>query len=232
LAIDTKIHVGPNPMMMEIFPDINTVAVIVRGLNGIAIIENSTVAQYLASGGTGAYGLASDQVNKQLIIGNRDTGNAWIIYKDGGNWRINGGSEMKNFGGMERTGPFEIAYNPNNNRIYLISMRPNGTWFVDVIEKQSMTSLVTLATVDVGSSGSDRDPNVGGAGIAVDLVTNNVFVADTADGTVTVIGPNNQVVATVPTGEEPFDVAVNPVTNQVFVSLRRDNRVHKFADIY
>jgi len=133
---------------------------------------------------------------------------------------------------MERTGPFEIAYNPNNNRIYLISMRPNGTWFVDVIEKQSMTSLVTLATVDVGSSGSDRDPNVGGAGIAVDLVTNNVFVADTADSTVTVIGPNNQVVATVPTGEEPFDVAVNPVTNQVFVSLRRDNRVHKFADIY
>ena len=232
LVVKKKIHVGPNPMMMEIFPDINTVAVIVRGLNGIAIIENGNVVQYMPTGGTGAFGFASDPVNKQLIVGNRDTGNVWIIYKDGGNWRLGDGSEMKNFGGMERTGPFEIAYNPNNNRIYVISMRPSGTWFVDVIEKQSMTSLVTLATVDVGSSGSDRDPNVGGAGIAVNLTTNNVFVADTADGTVTVIGENNQVLSTVTVGPDPFEIAVNDDTQTVYVTLRAGNRLVKFADIF
>jgi len=233
LALKQVIHVGPQPALMEIFPDINTVAVVVRGLNGIAMIENGAVVQYVPSGGIGPYGIAADQVNKQLIVGNRDTGNAWIFYKDGTGWQMASGSEMKNFGGQERTGPFEIAYNPNNQRIYVISMRPSGTWFVDVIEKQSMNSLTTLATLDVGSSGSDRDGDVGGTGLEVNLATGNVFVANTYDKTLSVIsGQLNQVVATIPTGEDPFEITSNPVTNQIFVTLRRPNRIQKFADLY
>ena len=92
-----------------IFPDINTVAVVVRRLQSVAIIQNGNVVQYVPSGGTGPYGLASDQVNKQLIVTNRDTGNAWVIYKDGGAWRLDDRSEMKDFGNMERTQPFEVA---------------------------------------------------------------------------------------------------------------------------
>jgi len=230
MAVKKQIQVGPNPAIMEIFPDINTVAVVVRGLQAVAIIQNNNVAQYVSSGGTGPYGLAADQVNKHLIVTNRDTGNAWVIVKDGGSWRLADGSEMKDFGNTERTQPFEVAYNPNNNRIYITYMMPNGTWFVDVIQKSSPTQLVTLATIRVGSSGSDRDSNVGGTGLDINPVTNNLFVADTADGTVTVIGPNNAVIATVAVGTDPYELAVNETTQTVYVTLRAANRLAKFAD--
>ena len=32
--------------------------------------------------------------------------------------------------------------------------------------------------------------------------------------------------------EDPYEVAINPITNQVFVTLRRPNHIHKFADGY
>jgi YVTN family beta-propeller protein len=232
LDLKQQIDVGEQPGMMEIFPEINTVAVVVRQRDSVAIIRNGTVVQHVGSGGKGPFGLAADQGNKQLVVTNRDTGNAWIIYKDGDSWRRSESSEMKDYGNVQRTQPFEAAYNPDNNCIYIVYMRPDGQWFVDVIQKNTLHDLRTIATLAVGSSGSDRGPDVGGAGLFINPVTNNLFVADTADQTLTVIGPNNRVVATIPTGEEPFDVVVNPVTNQVFVSLRRDNRIHKFADIY
>jgi len=230
LAVKKKIGVGQNPSIMEIFPDINTVAVVVRSLQAVAIIQNNNVAQYVSSGGTGPYGLASDQVNKQIIVSNRDTGNAWVIYRDGGFWRLDDRSEMKNFGNTERTQPFEVEYNSNNNRIYITYMMPNGTWFVDVIEKRSTSQLVTIATIRVGNSGSDRAPEVGGTGLTINPVTNNLFVADTAAGTVTVIGPNNTVVATVAVGTDPYEIAVNKTTQTVYVTLRAANKLAKFAD--
>ncbi|MGB5049331.1 MAG: SdrD B-like domain-containing protein [Caldilineaceae bacterium] len=230
LAVKKKISVGTEAALMEIFPDINTVAVVVRKLQSIAIIRDGNVVQYVSSGGTGPYGLASDKVNKQLIVTNRDTGNAWIIYQDGASWRLNDRSEMKNFGNTERTQPFEAAYNPNNNRIYITYMMPSGKWYVDVIEKRSMNSLLTMATLPVGDSGSDRSPNVGGTGLAINPDTNNLFVADTAAGTVTVIGPANTVVATVDVGVDPYEIAVNRKTQTVYITLRAINKLGKLAD--
>lgn len=87
--------------------------------------------------------------------------------------------------------------------------------------------------MQVGSSGSDRSGDVGGTGLAVNAATGNLFVTDTYDGTISVIsGLTDQVVATIRSGEDPYEVTVNPVTNQVFVSLRGVNRIHKFVDGY
>ena len=230
LAVVKVISVGQYPAIMEIFPDINTVAVVVRKLNSVAIIQDHNVVQYVSSGGAGPFGLASDKVNKQLIVTNRDTGNAWIIYKDGGSWRLNDRSEMKDYGNTERTQPFEVAYNPNNNRIYITYMMPNGRWYVDVIEKRSMTDLRTMATIRVGDSGSDRNPDVGGTGMAINPDSNNLFVADTAAGTVTVIGPGNTVVGTVNVGTDPYEIAVNRGTQTVYITLRVLNKLSKLTD--
>ena len=230
LAVKKKINVGQNPSIMEIFPDINTVAVIVRRLNSVAIIQGGNVVQYVSSGGIGPYGLASDQVNKQLIVTNRDTGNAWVIYKDGSSWRLNDGSEMKDYGNTERTQPFEVEYNPNNNRIYITYMMPSGKWFVDVIEKRTMTDLRTMATIPVGDSGSDRSGDVGGTGLVINPATNNLFVTDTAAGTVTVIGPANTVVATVNVGLDPYEIALYRKTQTLYITLRAGNKLAKFDD--
>ena len=230
LAVIKKIEVGENPALMEIFPDINTVAVVVRRLNSVAIIQDHNVVQYVSSGGTGPYGLASDQVNKQLIVTNRDTGNAWIIYRDGSSWRLNDRSEMKDYGNTQRTQPFAVEYNPNNKRIYITYMMPSGKWYVDVIEKNTMTDLRTMATIRVGDSGSDRSSEVGGTGMVINPATNNLFVNDTAAGTVTVIGPANTVVATLAVGVDPYEISLNHKTQTLYITLRVANSLAKVAD--
>lgn len=231
LAVKKKINVGQNPAMMEIFPGINTVAVVVRGYNATAIIENGNVTQHL-EGGTGPYGIAADPANNHLIVTNRDTGNAFVYYREGNGWKIVPGLELNEFGETPRTQPFEVAYNPNNRRLYITFMNPNGQWFVDIFEKESTNRIRRLATLPVGNSGSDRDPDVGGSGLVINPDTNNLFVADTAAGTVTVIGPNNTVLATVPVGTDPYEITVNRKTQTVYVTLRGINRLAKVTDSF
>ena len=233
LAVKKKIGVGPNPAMMDFFPFVHTVAVVVRGYNAVAMIQDGRVIQHLDSGGAGPYGIAADPLNNQLIVTNRDTGDAFVYYRAGdGSWKMDPGSRLSDFGNTPRTQPFEVAYNWNNQRIYITFMMPNGDWYVDVFVKESTNRIQRIGTVRVGNSGSDRDPNVGGSGLVVNPETNNVFVTDTADGTVTVIGPDNTVKATVPVGTDPYEIAVNRETQTVYVTLRAGNRLAWFEDKY
>jgi len=74
---------------------------------------------------------------------------------------------------------------------------------------------------------------VGGSGLEVNLATNTVFNINTAARTVTVISGNNQaVLATVPTGFDPFTIAVNPVTRMVYVGLGSTGSIQVIPDIY
>jgi YVTN family beta-propeller protein len=55
--------------------------------------------------------------------------------------------------------------------------------------------------------------------VAVNPVTNQVYVGNAASSNVTVInGANNTVSATVTVGTAPFAMAVNPVTNKIYVA--------------
>src|ERR1039457_5560394 len=92
-----------------------------------------------------------------------------------------------------------------------------------VIASQSAVAQVVIATVPVGSSSLGLP-----VGIAVNSVTNKTYVANTScpgsyrncpsAGTVTVIdGATNQT-TTVNVGVAPTAVAVNPVTNKIYVA--------------
>src|SRR3989441_3162526 len=66
------------------------------------------------------------------------------------------------------------------------------------------------ATIPVGN-----EPH----GIAVDVSTNMVYVANFFSNTLSVIsGRNNTVVATIPVGSFPYGVDVNPTTNTIYVT--------------
>jgi YVTN family beta-propeller protein len=54
--------------------------------------------------------------------------------------------------------------------------------------------------------------------VAVNPVTNKVYVPNYSSGTVTVIDGATHNTATVPVGSQPYAVAVNPVTNKVYVA--------------
>jgi YVTN family beta-propeller protein len=67
-----------------------------------------------------------------------------------------------------------------------------------------------VATVPVG----DRPE-----AIAVDMVNNLVYVANTHGNSVTVIdGANNHVLATLPAGKNPYALAVNPSAGKLHVA--------------
>jgi len=232
LAVLTQIHTGGNPAVMDILPDLDTVAVAVRGLNGVAIIQGTELQEIVDSGGVGPYGVAADPLRQDFTIINQDAGTGRVIYRQDNSWQHKGAEITFGVEG-DRLVPFEAAFNPANRKLYVIYTKANGLWYVDIFQKDSSMVLTKTATVQVGSSGSNRSGDVGGTGLAVNAVTGNLFITDTYDGTLTVIsGQTDQVVATIPTGEDPYEVAINPVTNQVFVSLRRVNRIHKFTDGY
>ena len=118
--------------------------------------------------------------------------------------------------------PTLAGVNPVTNKIYVPNtcgndpscQTANGT--VSVIDGTSNT---VIGTISIGSA-----PH----GAAVNPVTNKIYVPNfcgndgsctTHSGTVTVIdGVSNTVVATVNVGNGPYQVAVNSVTNRVYVT--------------
>jgi len=82
--------------------------------------------------------------------------------------------------------------------------------------QQGQTGL-TPASVPVGSSP---------LGVAVNPVTNMVYVTNWDDNTVSVIdGKTNSIVRDIQVGVSPTHVTINPVTNMVYVTNRDDNTV-------
>lgn len=75
---------------------------------------------------------------------------------------------------------------------------------------------MVTSTLTVGSS-----PGA----VAVNPVTNKIYVANHGDGTVTVIDGVTNTTATVIVGSSPSALAVNPVTDQIYVANQTDGSV-------
>jgi YVTN family beta-propeller protein len=217
------------PGAMVVLPTMDMVAVIVRGINGVVLIQGTTLLQYAGSGGIGPFGLAADPVNSRLFVTNRDAGNMQVIYRtEFGQWRDDG----QHFTFSDRRVPFGVAYNPANSKLYQLYV-VNQDWFVDIWAMGADGRFLATGTVPVGGSGNSRDPTVGGMGLVVNPTTGNVFVANSADNTVSVLdGERDQVVATLSTGPDPTHLAVNRETGMVYATLRAVNRLARFMDRY
>ncbi len=77
-----------------------------------------------------------------------------------------------------------------------------------------------MTVIDGATNADTATVNVGvqPLAVAVNPVTNRVYVANSYSNSVTVIdGATNAVTATVPLGTYPNAVAVNPVTNKIYV---------------
>lgn len=123
------------------------------------------------------------------------------------------------------SGPWIAAVNPVTNRIYVAN---NGSNSVSVIP--GATNLV-IATVPLPSGGAPR-------GVAVNPMTNRIYVAVPpappfqtgasifASGLIAVIdGETNTLLEAIPSSSVPLDVAVNPSTNRVYVTMSGDQEV-------
>jgi YVTN family beta-propeller protein len=216
------------PGQMVVLPAINTVAVAVNGNgSGVAIIEDIRLAHWAGSGGRGIFGIAADPVRNRVIVSNRDGGNMQVLYRtEFGQWKSDGQS----FTFSDRRIPFAVAFNPVNGKLYLLHVI-NLDWAVQVWELRGDGWFWPVTTVSVGNSGLSRDPMVGGMGLTVNTTTGHLFVANSADNTVSVIdGGSNQVITTLATGPDPVHIAANPITRMVYLALRSGNRLAWFVD--
>lgn len=228
LAVLAKIPVGNNPALLEILPALDTVFVVVRDGSRIGVIQGLGLTQDISSGGSGPYGIAADTTNNRIFVSHRDSRHLSVIRQEGSSWQAKSTTLTP-----EGTTPFELAYNPARNRLYAVYANTKNEWFVDIWKPELNAQWGREATLRVGNSGEVKALEVGGTGLAVNLTTGNIFNANTAAGTLSVIAAAQQrVIATVATGTDPFPVAVNPVTNVVFVGLRSQNALVKIDDTF
>jgi YVTN family beta-propeller protein len=131
--------------------------------------------------------------------------------------------------------PLDVAVNPANDTVYVLNQTPTGPTTVSVIDGATCNARVTSGcgqtppTVTVGHGS-------GPEGLAVNQVTNTVYVVNTGDNTVSVIDGatcNGKVTsgcrrtpAHVDVGRQGFGfVAVDPATDLVYVSNYLDDTV-------
>jgi YVTN family beta-propeller protein len=118
--------------------------------------------------------------------------------------------------------PGQIATNARTNKVYVTfrgSLADNRSG-VTVIDANAQHVLTTI-----GLSGSDQIPAPGPYGIAVNPVTNRVYVATESGKMVVIDGASDTIIAALP---PPIagglgSVAVNPTTNHVFISTASGN---------
>ena len=85
-----------------------------------------------------------------------------------------------------------------------------------------------LSAVLVGNGGAD-----GGGGIGVNPLTHHVFVSNSAEDSVSVFsGVTNMLLDTVPVGDDPMGVAVDPDWSYVWVGDRKSNTISGIPDHY
>jgi DNA-binding beta-propeller fold protein YncE len=115
-------------------------------------------------------------------------------------------------------GPKAIAVNPSTHRVYVTAQTGRDSDLAITVINGTTGRLIT--TIPIGPYGEYYDNPFG---LAVNAKTNKVYASNPLDGFVyTLNGATNAIEQTAPIGAEPTAIAVNPVTNKVFVAGARD----------
>lgn len=152
--------------------------------------------------GSGVQGIAVNGLNGDVYVANGSDNEIDVIHCFKVKDRIPTSGE-----------PFGVAVNPFANKIYASLLTGN----VSVIDGK--TNMITLTT-PFGASD---------AGIAVDLGTGKVFVANStgfpSSGSVGILDNVGDLVSTIPAGNFPLGIDVDFITHLAFVANSGDNTV-------
>lgn len=228
LALLKTIPVGTNPSLVEYLPGTDTVFVLVRGGSRVAVINGLDLVQDISSGGSGPFGIAADAVNQRIFISHRDSASLTMLRQVNGIWQSFLGPQFDD--GRQL---FELAYSASNNRLFVIYADGQSNWFLDIWEPKDNGIWGRFSTQSIPSGGNIGSPDVGGAALALNASTSNLFSVNTGARSLSVIdGVTLGVVGTVALGEDPFAVAIDTRRNQVYVGLRGPGRLVKLEDLY
>ncbi len=167
--------------------------------------------------GEGAFGVAVNPVLNRVYISCRDA--KWIRVIDGGSLGLIRDQTIDPSGV-----PFSLAVDPTLSQLYVAySSNPSDPAQPNQLLVYHLTSSGSsrLGVLPVGRGGPD-----GGGGIAVNALTHRVYVTNSLDDSLSILdGQSLTVKSTVPVGDNPMAVTVDPGLGYVFVGNRGDGSV-------
>ena len=174
--------------------------------------------------GGGAFGVAVDPTLNRVYVSCRDA--QFIRTVDGATNAILW-DQTAYPGGT----PYALGIDPALGRLYasfagdpVDPMQPRQV----LVYRIPATGPSLLTAVNVGRGGSN-----GGGGIAVNTATHHVFVTNSQEDSVSVFdGVTNMLIATVPVGDDPMGVGVDPDLSYAFVGNRGSNTITNIPDVY
>ncbi len=125
-----------------------------------------------------------------------------------------------------KSGDLPVVWTNTKYKMLYMNMGHGDKIFTSPIQNKLIEDAVLWLGVMDSSANSTRTIRVGSqpVAIAVNPVTNKIYVGNTGGGTVSVIdGTTDAVTRTVEVGALPYVVAVNPTSNKIYVSKTFSN---------
>lgn len=216
------LDVGVEPTYAAVNESTNRVYVVSHAnrLYGIRGSDN-VIWRVVRTDGIGAFGVAVDPVANRVYVSHRDTGTVTVF--DGATLDPVPGSTLNT-----RGIPYVMAVDATNRRLYVYVRGPHSDPTRVQIYNLNTAPAALLAEVEIPYGGTD-----GGGGIAVDPATRRVYVTNSLDNTLSILdGKVGTVVATIPVGTDPFALAFDARTGEIWVGNRAGNDLFVFTDTY
>ena len=218
----TEVAVGKLPYAIAVNPITNKIYVTNSNSNNVTVIDGASNETTTVAVGEDPVAVAVNPVTNKIYVVNQGNSNFnqggsvknGTFKRDNGSVTVVDGASNKTTTVAVEGNPFAVAVNPVTNKIYVI----NGDDIVNDIDGDYLEGVGHVTVID-GTSNKTKTIAAGRApfAVAVNPVTNKIYVANFLSNNVTVIDGASNKTTTVKAGSEPKAVAVNPVTNKIYV---------------
>lgn len=185
------VAVGTSPVAIAINDVTNTVYVANSGSDDVTVIDGVLKTTSTVHVGSSPSAIAANPTTNQVYVANRDSKSITII-----NGADNSTATLNNVGAK----PVGIAVNPYSGIVYVVNEDDENIAFI-------YPGLLTIAAM-VGPQPS---------ALALDVLTDQVFVANSGANTTTILDGDSRAFRTVNVGGAPSGIAVNASTSRAYV---------------
>jgi YVTN family beta-propeller protein len=193
-----SIPVGTVPLQVGLNVKTNRIYVANLNSNNVSVIDGNTdTVIATVSVGNSPVDVGVNSVTNMIYVPNSGDNTVSVI--DGASNTV-----VATIGGLSV--PFRLGVNTETNQIFVSNFNSNT---VSVFSGKDNT---LVATVPVGN---------GPAGVKVNSLANLIYISNLSSGTISVIDGSTDTVSktyTLPVGASPGNIALDPVSNQLFLT--------------
>ncbi len=207
-AVIKTLPTGGTPSSIAVNVVTNKIYVANFNGNNVTIIDGSTdtVLKTVSGLGNQPDSVVANPVTNKIYVASRINGTVSVI--DGSN------DTVKTTFSVGDT-PFSMALNPVTNRIYVVNYGSSTGVGTMTVINGNIDGVIATVNLPSGSVNNSR-PN----SVSVNPVTNKIYTANSADGSVSIIDGATNAVTRIAlglrSGANPREVVVNVLTNRIY----------------